>query len=96
MFRYSIPNSPYYVPASVGTSELSSLINGLLDKGEIYMLSIYVLSYQLVEPLILSDESVHGMCREQQLIFQNYSMKCVAYVVLHQVRQALVISALIF
>lgn len=29
-FRYSIPDTPYSVPAAVGTSELSSLINQIL------------------------------------------------------------------
>lgn len=36
-FRYSIPDTPYSVPAAVGTSELSSLINQILKGTQSYV-----------------------------------------------------------
>lgn len=36
-FRYSIPDTPYSVPAAVGTSELSSLINQILKGTQSYI-----------------------------------------------------------
>lgn len=45
-FRYSIPDTPYSVPAAVGTSELSSLVNQILKGTQSYVNKLVLIQGQ--------------------------------------------------
>ena len=56
-FRYSVPDTPYYVPASVSIDQLSSLINSLLNEGNrsvSYDMYIKVVHFEFVTQVIVT------------------------------------------